>query len=201
MYEPERKQFLQALESIIGFPYRWGGESLDKGFDCSGTVRYCWLVAGFHMPTDRTAHSMCHDFWKGCHIEHDDAQPGDLFFYGQAPSSINHVMIVFRKWQTGQLILAGARGGNSITTTPRIAYQQWALVDVCSENYWQRNFQFAVNPFLKLDKEPATPDEIAAAMFSVEDSIKRAQADATIVRAAAPQDKKGFHIGKTPFLK
>lgn len=181
MYEPERKVFLQALESILGYPYIWGGESPDVGFDCSGAIRQCWISAGFHMPTDRTAQSMCVDFWKDCYIEHDEAEPGDLFFYGSNMKNITHAMIVLRRWPNGRLILAGARGGNASTINSDVAYAQWALVDICSENYWQRNFVVAVNPFLKLDPEPASVYEIEMAKVNMEVSIKKAQIDNTYI--------------------
>lgn len=191
-YDSDRQRFIKALESVVGLPYHWGGEDPEIGLDCSGTVRYCWIMAGFHMANDHTAHMMCNEFWKDYYIDKKDAQPGDLFFYGHTPAQINHVMIVFRKWPNGKIILAGARGGSSITVTSDIAYSQWALVDVCSERYWQKNFQYAVNPFLKLDKEPANDKDMKDIKADYEQLIKSAQMDATAINIAEQKPKKGF---------
>ena len=174
----ERIPFIETLESIIGYPYIWGGEDPRRGFDCSGAVRYCWLQAGYKMEHDMTAWRMCNDFWKGCSIPHDQALPGDLRFYGPTKSAVNHVMIVFRRWPNGNLILAGARGGDAGTIHPDIAYKNWALVDICSETYWKRNLQYTIDPFLKEDREPEMPEIIQALHIAREDKVKLAQAEA-----------------------
>lgn len=171
--EQDRQNFIKAWQNIIGYPYIWAGEDPILGFDCSGAVRYCWIMAGYHMEKDRNAWSMCWDFWKDCRIPHDKAREGDLRFYGQSQQGINHVMCVFREWPNNALVLCGARGGNADTKNTDIAYKNWALVDICKDStYWRKNLQFTVNPFLKLDKVIACSDEIAQEQAAFNAKIK-----------------------------
>ena len=146
-----RDKFIKVWEGIIGYPYIWGGESIN-GFDCSGAVRYCWEQIGYIMP-DMTAREMCLNYWKDCRIPDEAAKPGDLRFYGSSPKNINHVMCVFRVWKHGEIVLCGARGGNSKTDEDKEAYKEWALVDICRDStYWRNNLQYTVNPFLRNNK-------------------------------------------------
>lgn len=164
-FSDSRKKFISALEKIVGYPYVWAGENPNTGFDCSGAVRYCWLMSGYKMDKDYTAAGMCNEFWKDCHIDHAAAREGDLRFYGPSPSQINHVMVVFRIWPGNRIVLAGARGGSAQTNHYNIAYDLWALVDICKDTtYWQRNLQYTINPFLKAGKEPAEEKAIEQAM-------------------------------------
>ena len=64
-----------ALESV-GVPYRWGGESPDRGFDCSGLVHYSHHQAGISVP--RTARDQ---FTAGKKISSRPFLPGDLVFF------------------------------------------------------------------------------------------------------------------------
>jgi cell wall-associated NlpC family hydrolase len=71
----------------IGTPYVWGGETPGVGFDCSGLVQAAYAVAGVTLP--RVAQDQYDTTLKlavGATLE-----PGDLVFFGSAPSSIDHV--------------------------------------------------------------------------------------------------------------
>jgi cell wall-associated NlpC family hydrolase len=71
----------------IGTPYVWGGETPGVGFDCSGLVQAAYAVAGVTLP--RVAQDQYDTTPKlavGATLE-----PGDLVFFGSAPSSIDHV--------------------------------------------------------------------------------------------------------------
>ncbi|MPZ79660.1 MAG: transglycosylase SLT domain-containing protein [Actinophytocola sp.] len=73
-----------------GLPYVWGGngpESGHAGFDCSGLTKAAYGAAGITLP--RTAHTQYH---AGPHVP--DGQPllpGDLVFYGNPNTKIQHV--------------------------------------------------------------------------------------------------------------
>ena len=67
--------------------YVWGGTSLTRGADCSGFVMSVFANYGISLPHSSRAQANC-----GTKISASDAQPGDLFFYGNG-SSINHVAI------------------------------------------------------------------------------------------------------------
>ena len=72
---------------FVGNPYVWGGTSLTKGADCSGFVLSVFANYGLSLPHSSVAQSN-----SGTKISSSEAQPGDLFFYGNG-SRINHVAI------------------------------------------------------------------------------------------------------------
>ncbi len=71
----------------IGTPYVWGGESPGVGFDCSGLVQAAWAVAGVHLP--RVAQDQYDATAKL--TPGQPLAPGDLIFFGQGPSAVDHV--------------------------------------------------------------------------------------------------------------
>ncbi|MFR8428861.1 MAG: SH3 domain-containing protein [Roseburia inulinivorans] len=72
---------------FVGNPYVWGGTSLTRGADCSGFVMSVFANYGVSLP-----HSSGSQAGAGTSISASEAQPGDLFFYGNG-SRINHVAI------------------------------------------------------------------------------------------------------------
>jgi hypothetical protein len=69
--------FVETARRYLGVRYVLGGTT-PRAFDCSGFVRYVFLVHGFDVP--RTAHEQS---GLGRRPEPGDLQPGDLlFFYG-----------------------------------------------------------------------------------------------------------------------
>ena len=72
---------------FVGNPYVWGGTSLTRGADCSGFVLSVFANYGISLPHSSVAQANC-----GRKISASEAQPGDLFFYGNG-SRINHVAI------------------------------------------------------------------------------------------------------------
>ena len=74
--------------SLQGIPYRWGEETPENGFDCSGFVQYVYGQHGVSLP--RTAREMAMalpslpDFHK---------KPGDLVFFNTTGEPYSHVGI------------------------------------------------------------------------------------------------------------
>jgi cell wall-associated NlpC family hydrolase len=62
--------------SLLGAPYRWGGESPSTGFDCSGFVRYIYARFGLDLP-----HSSYADYDLGVRVSRGALRPGDLVFF------------------------------------------------------------------------------------------------------------------------
>ena len=78
---------LQWALAQIGTPYVWGGETPGVGFDCSGLVQAAYGVAGIRLP--RVAQDQYDDTPK---VPVDSPlAPGDLVFFGDSASSIDHV--------------------------------------------------------------------------------------------------------------
>ncbi|MDB5774296.1 MAG: cell wall hydrolase [Herbaspirillum sp.] len=75
--------------SMIGIKYRYGGNSPDKGLDCSGLVQYVYKVAlGTQLP--RTSAEISR---VGEKVDKHDLKPGDLVFYNTLRRGFSHVGI------------------------------------------------------------------------------------------------------------
>jgi cell wall-associated NlpC family hydrolase len=72
-----------------GVPYLYGGES-PAGYDCSGLVQVAYRAAGISLP--RVAQEQ---YDAGPHLPASaQLEPGDLVFFGQSLSDVEHVGIV-----------------------------------------------------------------------------------------------------------
>lgn len=61
---------------FVGMPYKWGGESLTEGCDCSGFIKSVFSNFGIELP--HFSGSLQH---AGTAVEYDEAQLGDLICY------------------------------------------------------------------------------------------------------------------------
>lgn len=74
-------------QQFIGNPYRYGGNSLTNGIDCSGFTQQ--IMAKFGYSISRTSSSQAGD---GRTVSTSNLRAGDLVFYGDG-GSINHVAL------------------------------------------------------------------------------------------------------------
>jgi len=73
--------------SLIGIPYRWGGNTPETGMDCSGFIRYLYKTSlGINLP--RTSAEMSK---LGKRISIDKIEPGDLLFFNTRRGANTHV--------------------------------------------------------------------------------------------------------------
>jgi cell wall-associated NlpC family hydrolase len=92
----------RTAERFVGIPYRWGGENVVDGMDCSGFVRAVYNLCGLSIPrTSRDQYKAGESIAKG------ELQDGDLVFFGSSESSINHVGIYVGN---GRFVHAPRRG-------------------------------------------------------------------------------------------
>lgn len=80
-----------AAMTFIGVPYKYGGQSVDSGFDCSGFTRYVYEHSvGLVLPrrADEQAHAS-----GMTNVKPDDLQPGDLVFFRTLRHAFSHVGI------------------------------------------------------------------------------------------------------------
>ena len=82
-----RVSLVSYATQFVGNPYVWGGTSLTRGADCSGFVLSVFAKYGVSLPHHAASQAGC-----GTKIKASEAQPGDLFFYGNG-RGINHVAI------------------------------------------------------------------------------------------------------------
>ncbi|MDQ3495525.1 MAG: C40 family peptidase [Pseudomonadota bacterium] len=80
---------LKRALALLGTPYRWGGNSPDAGFDCSGLVGYVFRTAlGIELP--RVSRDMAND---GVKVERTALTAGDLVFFSRRGQRVDHVGI------------------------------------------------------------------------------------------------------------
>jgi cell wall-associated NlpC family hydrolase len=138
-----RQQTIQRILGWIGVtPYLWGGWS-QSGSDCSGVASYM-----LNLP-QKANHAQLIEMFNNKSVSQANSLPGTLWFYGQTPESISHVMVVLARWPNGVIKLVGARGGDETTINLEIATQQNAYVQQVDSSYWASHYQLALDPFLQ----------------------------------------------------
>ncbi len=99
----QKKMIARAAVKSLGLPYKWGGQSPETGFDCSGLTSYTHKKAGIIIP--RTAKAQ---FNNGQFVEKKNLQIGDLVFFNTPKKKGGwHVGIYIGK---GHIIHAPGRG-------------------------------------------------------------------------------------------
>ncbi|MDR5831269.1 NlpC/P60 family protein [Caballeronia sp. LP006] len=110
---------IQAM-ALVGVPYRWGGNTPEAGFDCSGLVRYVVdRAASVNLP--RTTAEMS---GRGESIEPDGVAPGDLIFFNTTGRAHSHVGIYVGKLR---FVNAPSTGGT-------------VRLDYLTNPYWAKRF-------------------------------------------------------------
>ena len=115
---------LSRAVNVLGTPYRWGGSSPSKGFDCSGLVKYAFNdVAAVDLP--RTSSEMASG--HGQKVDRKDLKPGDLLFFNIKSRKVNHVAI----YLGNDRFIHAPRRGKSVT------------IDTLKKPYWQSHYVVA----------------------------------------------------------
>lgn len=92
----------QTAERFVGIPYKWGGNNVADGLDCSGFTKAVYNLCGINIP--RTAQEQ---YNAGGGIAKDDLDEGDLIFFGESKNKITHVGIYVGG---GKMVHAPKRG-------------------------------------------------------------------------------------------
>ncbi|OOG80603.1 MULTISPECIES: C40 family peptidase [Pseudomonas] len=122
---------LSRAVNVLGTPYRWGGSSPSKGFDCSGLVKYAFNDATFDLPRTSNAMAAGH----GEKVERKDLKPGDLIFFKLKSRRVNHVAI----YLGNDRFIHAPRRGKSVS------------IDTLNKPYWNSHYVVAKRV---LPKEP-----------------------------------------------
>ena len=113
---------IQAM-GLLGVPYKLGGTSEEKGFDCSGFVRYMYEKSvGLVLPRRAEDQAKATE-----EISRSELKPGDLVFFNTLKRTFSHVGIYVGD---GKFIHA-PRPGKAVR------------VDDMREAYWQKRFNGA----------------------------------------------------------
>jgi hypothetical protein len=110
---------IQAM-ALVGVPYRWGGNTPEAGFDCSGLVRYVVdRAASVNLPRTTADMSV-----RGESIEPGEVAPGDLIFFNTTGRPHSHVGIYVGKLR---FVNAPSTGGT-------------VRLDYLTNPYWAKRF-------------------------------------------------------------
>ncbi|AIG03574.1 NLP/P60 family protein [Pseudomonas fluorescens] len=120
----QSSKVLSRAVNVLGTPYRWGGSSPSKGFDCSGLVKYAFNdVAAVDLP--RTSNAMASG--HGQKVDRKDLKPGDLLFFKLKSRQVNHVAI----YLGNDRFIHAPRRGKSVS------------IDTLKKPFWNKNYVIA----------------------------------------------------------
>lgn len=85
-----RDSLVSFARAQLGRRYVHGGQSPERGFDCSGLVKY--VMAAFHLDLPRTARQQAK---AGLALGRDTSalRPGDLLTFGRSKEGVSHIGI------------------------------------------------------------------------------------------------------------
>ncbi len=133
---------IQAM-SLVGTPYRYGGNTPDSGFDCSGLVRYVVLrAANVNLP--RTTEAMGE---RGVSLERSQVASGDLVFFNTTGRANSHVGIYVGQ---NRFVHAPSTGGT-------------VRLEDMSKSYWASRYNGARRVATGVSQPPAFPSSPAPA--------------------------------------
>jgi len=103
---------------LVGTPYRYGGDSPEGGFDCSGLVQFVFRdSAGVRLPRS-TRELVAIDAPE---VGREDLQPGDLVFFHPGGGAASHIGIYVGE---GRFVHAPSSGGT-------------VRLDLLDSSYWR----------------------------------------------------------------
>ena len=109
---------------LVGTPYRYGGNTPEGGFDCSGLVDFVFRdAAGLWLPRSTRELIEIH----APTIRRDNLQPGDLVFFSPGGDDVSHIGIYVGE---GRFVHAPSQGGT-------------VRLDSIDSPYWRQAYRTA----------------------------------------------------------
>jgi len=109
---------------LVGTPYRYGGNTPESGFDCSGLVDFVFRdAAGLWLP--RSTRELIE--LDAPEIHRDRLQPGDLVFFNPGGGDVSHIAIYVGE---GRFVHAPSQGGT-------------VRLDSLDNPYWRQAYRSA----------------------------------------------------------
>lgn len=116
-----RDLLVGTARDFLGIPYRWGGESAEDGFDCSGLTMTVYKMNGLNLPRSSRA-----QYLVGSPVGREELRPGDLVFFATSGrSEVSHVGIYAGN---GTFIHAPGQGKSIQQTSLRNGYYDGVYV-------------------------------------------------------------------------
>ncbi|MNO70650.1 Murein DD-endopeptidase MepH precursor [compost metagenome] len=123
-YSPAADDILIRAIGLVGTPYRWGGNTPEGGFDCSGLIGYVYRDSiGLQLP--RSTREMI--TMRAPSISRNALQSGDVVFFAtQGGRNVSHAGIYVGE---GRFVHAPRTGGTVRLDSLDNAYWQKAFLD------------------------------------------------------------------------
>ena len=103
-----RTKIVKTARRYLGLPYRWGGDSIEEGFDCSGLTMTVYRLNGLNLPR-----SSRQQYRAGDPVNRGGLRPGDLVFFATSGTgSVSHVGI----YTGGGRFIHAPKSGGTIRT-------------------------------------------------------------------------------------
>lgn len=99
------QKVINQARQFLGGKYSWGGSSPSSGFDCSGLIKYVFNSVGINLP--RTA---AQQGKVGQEINLQEAQPGDVIWFGSKNSPSGQHIGLISRIDNGQIYIIDAAG-------------------------------------------------------------------------------------------
>lgn len=99
------RRTIAAGESLLGTRYKWGGNSPQEGFDCSGFLRYIYLQHGVTLP--RVSRDQA-NAGEPLPTDVSALRAGDLMFFATGGGAIDHVAMYVGD---GRVLHSSSSGG------------------------------------------------------------------------------------------
>jgi cell wall-associated NlpC family hydrolase len=108
---------------LVGTPYKYGGNTPQSGFDCSGLINYVFLnSAGLKLP--RTTRELIEI--NAPEVDQDRLLPGDLVYFDSNGGKVSHIGIYVGE---NRFVHAPSSGGTVRMDNLKSAYWQKHYVD------------------------------------------------------------------------
>ena len=99
------QKVINQARQFLGGKYSWGGSSPNSGFDCSGLIKYVFNSVGIDLPRTATQQGKV-----GQEINLQQAQPGDIIWFGSKNSPSGQHIGLISRIDNGQIYIIDAAG-------------------------------------------------------------------------------------------
>lgn len=99
------QKVINQARQFLGGKYSWGGSSPSSGFDCSGLIKYVFNSVGIDLPRTATQQGKV-----GQEINLQQAQPGDIIWFGSKNSPSGQHIGLISRIDNGQIYIIDAAG-------------------------------------------------------------------------------------------
>lgn len=115
------RRLLNKAMTLLGTPYRWGGNSPEAGFDCSGLVGYVYRTQlGVELPRISRDMAQVGELVR----DRGELQEGDLVFFSRRGRNVDHVGLYIGE---GRFVHAPRSGKN-------------VEISTLDSGYWSQKF-------------------------------------------------------------